>query len=187
MLESAEEILRMIGVALTVAFFAFFWALRDKLDMMGLEYVRWKRTRPVFLIRGIALGLIAGAVMAWWFRNYDLGSPPSFAELWIAVTWGPLIEEVIFRGYLFSMLERFLGRWTRNSGWLAVIGIAALFALGHLVKAGITPVQIASIFITGTLYGWLRLDTGSIVPPVCSHITYNAVIYLSAAFLRHQR
>ncbi len=52
----------MIGVALTVAFFAFFWALRDKLDMMGLKYVRWNRTRPVFLIRGIALGLIAGAV-----------------------------------------------------------------------------------------------------------------------------
>lgn len=56
MLESAEETPRMIGVALTVAFFAFFWALRDKLDMMGLEYVRWNRTRPVFLIRGIALG-----------------------------------------------------------------------------------------------------------------------------------
>jgi membrane protease YdiL (CAAX protease family) len=85
------------------------------------------------------------------------------------------------------MLERFLGRWTRNSGWLAVLGIAAIFAMGHLVKAGITPVQIASIFITGTLYGWLRLNSGSIVPSVCSHIAYNAVIYLAAAFLRHQR
>jgi hypothetical protein len=29
--------LRMIGVALTVAFFAFFWALRGKLNMMGVE------------------------------------------------------------------------------------------------------------------------------------------------------
>jgi membrane protease YdiL (CAAX protease family) len=187
MLESAEETLRMIGVALTLAFFAFFWALRGKLDMMGLDYVRWNRTRPVFLIRGIALGLIAGAVMAWWFRNYDLGALPSFAELWIAVTWGPLIEEVIFRGYLFSILERFLGHWTRNPGWLAVIAIASLFALGHLVKAGITPVQIASIFITGTLYGWLRLESASIVPSVCCHIAYNSVIYLAAAFLRHLR
>jgi membrane protease YdiL (CAAX protease family) len=59
--------------------------------------------------------------------------------------------------------------------------------MGHLVKAGITPVQIASIFITGTLYGWLRLNSGSIVPSVCSHIAYNSVIYLAAAFLRHQR
>ena len=177
----------MIGVALTLAFFAFFWALRGKLDMMGLEYVRWNRTSPVSLVRAIALGLAAGAAVAWWFRNYDLGMTPSFAELWIAVTWGPLIEEVIFRGYLFSILEGFLRRWLANPGWLAVIGLAAVFALGHLVKAGITPVQIASIFLTGTLYGWLRLDSGSTVPAVCSHISYNSVIYLAAALLRHQR
>lgn len=177
----------MIGVALTLAFFAFFWALRGKLDMMGLDYVRWNRTSPVFLVRGIVLGLVAGGVMAWCFRNYDLGVAPSFAEVWIAVTWGPLIEEVIFRGYLFTMSEKLLGRWTRSPGCLAVVGIAAVFALGHFVKAGITPVQIASIFITGTLYGWLRLDSGSIVPSICSHISYNSVIYLAAAFLRHQR
>ena len=177
----------MIGVALTLALFAFFWALRCKLDMMGLDYVRWNRTSPVFLIRGIALGSAVGGVMAWCFSNYDLGVAPSFAELWIAVSWGPLIEEVIFRGYLFSMLEGLLRRWMRSSGWLTVVGIAAVFALGHLAKAGITPVQIASIFITGTLYGWLRLDSGSTVPPVCSHISYNSVIYLAAAFLRYQR
>ncbi len=187
MLKSAEETLRVIGVALTMAFFAFFWALRGKLDMMGLEYVRWNRTAPVFLVRAVALGLIAGVVMAWWFRNYYLGATPPFAELWIAVTWGPLIEEVIFRGYLFSILEGFLSRWLRRPGWLAVIGITAAFALGHLVKTGITPIQITSIFLTGTLYGWLRLDSGSTVPPVCCHISYNAVIYLAAAFLRHQR
>ena len=34
-----------------------------------------------------------------------MGVQPPFAELWIAVTWGPLIEEVVFRGYLFSFLE----------------------------------------------------------------------------------
>jgi membrane protease YdiL (CAAX protease family) len=188
MLESAEETLHIVGVALTLAFFAFFWALRGKLnDVMGVEYVQWNRTSPVFLVRAVALGLVAGAVMAWWFRNYDLGTEPPFAELWIAVTWGPLIEEVMFRGYLFSMLEGLLRRWMRSPGWLVVIGIAAVFALGHLVKTGITPVQIASIFVTGTLYGWLRLDSGSTVPPVCSHISYNSVIYLAAAFLRQQR
>jgi membrane protease YdiL (CAAX protease family) len=175
----------MIGVALTLSFFAFLWVLRDKLDMMGLEYVRWNRTSPLFLVRALALGAIAGAVVAWWFRTSYLGVPPSFAELWIAVTWGPLIEEMIFRGYLYSILENFLSRWVRSPGWLAVITIAAVFALGHLVKPGITPVQIASIFITGTLYGWLRLESRSTVPPVCSHISYNSVIYLAAAFLRY--
>lgn len=176
----------MIGVAVTMTFFAFFWTLRGKLNMMGLEYVRWNRTSPVSVARAVALGVAAGGTVAWWFRNYDLGAAPAFAQLWIAVTWGPLIEEVIFRGYLFSILEDLLGRWMRSPGWLTVIGVAAIFALGHLVKTGITPVQIASIFVTGTLYGWLRLDSGSTVPSVCSHISYNSVVYM-AAVLRLQR
>jgi hypothetical protein len=64
------------GVALTVAFFAFFWALCGKLNVMGVEYAQWNRTSPVFLVRAVALGLAAGAVMAWWFRNYGLGTEP---------------------------------------------------------------------------------------------------------------
>jgi membrane protease YdiL (CAAX protease family) len=187
MLESAEEPLRVIGVAVTVAFFALFWALRDKLNTMGLEYVHWRRTSPAWVVRAVVLGALAAAFTGWWFRRYDMGTQPPFVELWMAVTWGPLFEEVVFRGYLFSFCERILKRWMRTPGWVIVIGIAALFALAHLVKSGITPVQIASVFGTGILYGWLRLGSGSTVPPVCSHISYNSVIYLAAALLREQR
>ena len=103
------------------------------------------------------------------------------------MTWGPFIEEVAFRGYLYSFSERFLKRWLRNPGWLVIVAIAAAFAAGHVVKAGITSVQIAAVFVTGALYGWLRLDSGSTVPSVCAHISYNAVIYLAAALFRGQR
>ena len=116
-----------------------------------------------------------------------MGVQPPFAELWIAVTWGPLIEEVVFRGYLLSFLEGLLKRWLRKPGWLVVITIAAAFAAGHLIKAGITPIQIATVFFTGTLYGWLRLESESTIPPVCAHISYNSVIYLAAALLRQHR
>lgn len=174
----------MIGVAITLALFAFFWALRDKLNTMGLEYVEWKRTRPVWIVRGVCLGVAVAAATAWLFRNYSMGQQPPFAELWIAVTWGPLIEEVIFRGYAFSFSEMVLKRWIRRPRWVIVIGIAALFALSHLIKSGITPVQIVSVFVTGILYGWLRLGSGSTVPPVISHISYNCAIYLAAALLR---
>ena len=184
MLESAEKDTQMIVVAITVALFASFWSLRDKLNTMGLEYVRWRRTPAVWIVRAIALGVVVAAATAWLFRGYSMGQRPAFAELWIAVTWGPLIEEVIFRGYIFSFAEMILGRWMRRPGWLIVIGIAALFALSHLIKSGITPVQVISVFVTGTLYGWLRLGSGSTVPAVASHISYNSVIYLAAAYLR---
>jgi membrane protease YdiL (CAAX protease family) len=174
----------MIGVAVTVALFALFWALRGKLNTMGMEYIRWNPTPSVAIVRAIILGTVAGAAISWWFRGYDVGTPPPFADLWIAVTWGPLIEEVLFRGYLFSLLAMLLGRWMPKPGWFVVILVAVLFAAGHLVKGGITPVQLASVFLTGTLYGWLRLDSDSTVPAVCSHISYNSVIYFAAAFLR---
>lgn len=174
----------MFSVAVTIALFAFFWRMRDKLNMMGLEYVRWRRTPAVWPIGGVVLGVAAATMAAWLFRNYSMGEQPPFAELWIAVTWGPLIEEVVFRGYAFSFSEMLLKRWIRRPGWVIVIGIAALFALSHFIKSGITPVQIVSVFVTGVLYGWLRLSSGSTVPPVTSHISYNCVIYLAAAFLR---
>jgi len=141
----------MIGVGITLALFAFFWALRDKLNTMGLEYLHWKRTPAVWMVRAVLLGVAVAAATAWWFRGYSLGQQPAFAELWIAVTWGPLIEEVVFRGYLFSFSEKIFRRWMRNPGWLIVVGIAAVFALSHLVKSGITPVQIVSVFVTGIL------------------------------------
>ena len=136
----------MIGVALTVALFAFFWVLRGKLNTWGLEYVQWNRTSALSIARAIVLGLLAGCGISWLFRNYEMGVPPPFAELWIAVTWGPLIEEVVFRGYLFSFLERLLKRWLRNPGWLVVITIAAAFAAGHLIKAGITLFKLRQSF-----------------------------------------
>lgn len=72
----------MFSVAVTIALFAFFWRLRDKLNMMGLEYVRWRRTPAVCLL--------AATMAAWSFREYNMGQQPPFAALWIAVTWGPL-------------------------------------------------------------------------------------------------
>lgn len=174
----------MFSVAVTIALFAFFLRLRDKLNMMGLEYVQWRRTPAVWPVGGVVLGALAATLAAWSFREYNMGQQPPFAELWIAVTWGPLIEEVIFRGYLYSFSEQLLRRWMSDPGWLIVVGIALLFALSHLLKSGITPVQVGSVFGTGVLFGWLRLRSGLTVPPVCAHISYNSVIFFAAALLR---
>ena len=70
---------------------------------------------------------------------------------------------------LFHALMLLLRRWLPNPGWITIVVTAGTFALSHLVKSGITPWQIAAIFLTGCLYGWLRLDRGSTVPPL-SHM-----------------
>ena len=101
----------------------------------------------------------------------------------MGITFGPLAEELIFRGMLFHGLMLLLRRWLAKPGWIAVVVIAGAFALSHLVKAGITPWQIVAIFLTGCLYGWLRLDSGSTAPPLLAHAAFNAVLF-GVAFLR---
>lgn len=176
----------MFGLAITMALFAFFWSARDRLNVMGLEYVCWRRTSARWIVLGALSGGGVGAACAWCFRRYELGNDPPFPELVVALTWGPLFEEVIFRGYLFSFSDMVLKRWIRRPGWLIVTGTAVVFALSHFAKSGITPAQIGSVLLTGLLYGCLRLASGSTVPPVCSHIVYNSVILFAAALLRQQ-
>ena len=92
----------------------------------------------------------------------------------------PPLEELVFRGYLFWGVDWFLRRFIAQSGWLTVVVIAAVFAFSHFAKPGITPSQIVSVFSTGPLYGWLRLNSDSTVPPVLAHMSYNAMIFLAA-------
>jgi membrane protease YdiL (CAAX protease family) len=174
----------MFGLAITMALFAFFWSARDRLNVMGLEYICWRRTSARWIVLGALSGGGAGAACAWCFRQYELGNNPPFPELLVALTWGPLFEEVIFRGYLFSFFDMVLKRWIHRPGGLIVVGTAVVFAVSHFAKSGITPAQIGSVFITGLLYGCLRMASRSTVPPVCSHIAYNSVILFAAALFR---
>ena len=61
--------------------------------------------------------------------------------------------------------------------------IAVVFALCHLVKAGITIPQIGVIFVMGVVYAWLRIKSNSTTAPFLAHSAYNAVIFAAAALL----
>jgi membrane protease YdiL (CAAX protease family) len=174
---------QFIAIAVSLTILAGFWMARGRLSGLDLDFLGWNRTPAVALLKAIGLGLLAAILVSWVFRDLRTGPLPPLAEIWMGITFGPLVEELIFRGILFYGLMVLLRRWLRNPGWLAVIVIAAAFALSHLVKAGITPWQLATIFLTGSLYGWLRLDTGSTVPPFCAHVAYNVVLF-GAAFVR---
>jgi membrane protease YdiL (CAAX protease family) len=135
------------------------------------------------MVRAAGAGAGAGILVAWLFGGYDKSASPIFTDVWMAITIGPLVEELIFRGYLFWVIGAFLARLKIRPGAATALGVAVLFALAHASKLGITGPQLVAIFGTGLLYGWLRLDSGSTVPPVIAHILFNAVIYLAAVFV----
>jgi len=174
---------RFVALAVIMIVLAGFWIARGRLQSFDLDFLAWNRTPPAMLLKAVALGAAAALAVAWLFRGSQTGSLPTFADLTMGVTLGPLVEELVFRGILFYAVLLLLNRWVRDSRWPAVIMIAAAFAASHAGKVGITPLQIGTIFLTGTLYGWLRKGSGSTVPPFCAHVAYNTVL-LGIAFVR---
>lgn len=81
-----------------------------------------------------------------------------------------LAEEIMLRGYVFTVLE---GRY----GFINAAGSsAALFALLHGGNPAVGPVAMINTFLLGLLFGALRFRTGSIVPCTVAHATWNVMV-----------
>lgn len=90
-------------------------------------------------------------------------SPLDIMFLFIGIVLlAPLIEEVFFRGTLYSVLDEKLGTYP------AVLGTAVLFSIMHF-----DPLQALPLFLMGLLMGWLRSRSGSIVPSLVLHSLNN--------------
>jgi len=98
----------------------------------------------------------------------------------LAIALGPVLEEVIFRGYLFTaalLLTRRL--CPSRSADFSIIGVALVFSIAHLTTAGTTALQLCCIVLTGCLYGWVRFRYRSTAAAALAHAAYNLALYLS--------
>ncbi|MFA5259952.1 MAG: CPBP family glutamic-type intramembrane protease [Candidatus Omnitrophota bacterium] len=89
------------------------------------------------------------------------------ALLVVAVLMAPFLEEIIFRGYLYYLIEKIKGKK------FAVILIALLFALLHVEQYWGDWAAITMVAILGVLLTLLRMWTRSSIPGVIMHYVYN--------------
>ena len=82
-----------------------------------------------------------------------------------ACIFGPIMEEICFRGLILDSLLK-----TRCRPWLAILISALLFALLHGLGA-----NFVTAMLFGILVGWLYWRTGSIIPGIIIHITNNSL------------
>jgi membrane protease YdiL (CAAX protease family) len=87
----------------------------------------------------------------------------------VVVVGAPLMEELFYRG----LLQRSLA--SRYSDWLAVVGVAALFALVHF-----RPIEIPGLFVIGLVFGFAALRTGRLGMAIMIHVGFNATGILQA-------
>ena len=79
-------------------------------------------------------------------------------------------EELLFRGFLQTALRQRLGAWDGA----ALSG--ALFAAMHL-----SVEQFFGLCVLGCVAGWYREASGSVVPAIALHATYNVAALVAAA------
>lgn len=93
---------------------------------------------------------------------------PAHAAAYVAngiviCTWIPFVEELMFRGVGYGLLERF-GRWP------AILAVGLAFGLAHGLVASL-PVIVAF----GSGLAWVRARTASVLPGMLLHASFNAV------------
>lgn len=86
----------------------------------------------------------------------------------------PILEELLFRGIIFSMLEKI------KKGWFAVVVSAILFAFAHM-----NLIQGVYTFIMGLISGFIYLKTKDLRWTILMHMTINTIsAFTSLAFMQ---
>lgn len=152
-----------------------------------LRTIHWQKAVPHFPPRSLLIcgGLLAVAVMivSSFFKEAAptpieklLTSSESmlvFAIFGIGVA--PLAEEIIFRGFVFEILQDLGGA---NA---AVLVTTVLFASLHVLQLWGNWPAVALIFCVGFVLGFIRKRTSSLIPSVLIHIGYNAMLFVAFA------
>ena len=100
----------IIGAVGAAAFLVYAQANIDRLSGLGLDHARWRSAARTNWVLAAVSGALAGigvyAIGTASGQNMRLGD--NWQLIALQVTLGPVLEEVVFRGYLFALLMWFL-------------------------------------------------------------------------------
>jgi membrane protease YdiL (CAAX protease family) len=160
---------------------ALIWAVATRLGKYSLKEVFGLSWSPNFRLGksvGVAILLF---VMAWLIaalfgaHKTDLDQilessrAAALTLAFIAVATAPLVEELIYRGLLYSAMQRVIGRW------FAVIVVSSMFAGLHVYQYRQNIGAILSISLLSLVLTTIRARTGRLLPSVVIHLVFNGI------------
>ena len=118
----------------------------------------------------VALGLINAAKLfpeEWVTKlneaNGGLVSSTPVINFICVVVMAPVLEEILFRGFILGTLKK------EMHPWVAILISALVFGVAHG-----TPIGIIYASALGVVMGWLCVKFESVVPSLIFHMAYNA-------------
>lgn len=87
--------------------------------------------------------------------------------VFVAVVIAPLLEEMLFRGFVQTTIRSFFN--IRNSAWPAIAASSVFFAIMHE-----DPGHWPALFVLGVCLGYSYEKSGSLFRPIFIHLFFNA-------------
>lgn len=152
---------------------------RGRPDFLNAIHWDFPRKPAVFVFVGVVLSFVLQAVAHFLPMPKNLPIDKFFrtpAEAWVltifGVTLAPLMEELLFRGFLYPALKR-------RIGLIAAIILTALgFALLHGAQLMFSWGPVLVIFVVGLVLTIVRATRNSVASSLLIHIAYNGTISL---------
>jgi membrane protease YdiL (CAAX protease family) len=137
----------------------------------------------IFALDGLA-ALCFGFVIYRLGSALNLPNPFDFNSgrvLLLLLVVGPILEELVFRGALWRLLQVL-----RASSSMALMGTTAFFSFSHFFSWWSVPAELHTFIVYQTVYtlflgwycGWRRVQTASIFPAILVHAFFNLGFYL---------
>ena len=101
-------------------------------------------------------------------------SEPLILGIISVILVAPIIEEFLFRGFLYSQLAR-----TRLGGWGSVCLSSLLWTIIHFQYE---PLILMVLFIFGIFLGYIRMAYNSLALPIALHAVNNSFAFLMAYY-----
>jgi len=146
------------------------------------EAIGWTRPArpPAFYLAGGALLALSVALLAWALPMPRQKMPmemlfrdpkSAFLLAGFGILFAPLAEELLFRGFLFPVMQRAHGTV------IAILATGSLFSLVHAQQYGWAWQNLLLLSYVGAAFGALRAVTGSLVPCTLAHAAYNFCLF----------
>jgi membrane protease YdiL (CAAX protease family) len=178
------------GVGMGVALFMLSRLLRYRYGVGLREALQLKPPQRVLLYCGLGAGTaILVSVLGFVLRISELENPMkdfirTDLDLLVvaigATTFGPLFEEMIFRGFLQPLVGKLVGMAA------GVMATALLFAVIHGPQYGWHWQHLMVITTAGVVFGVIRWRTASTTAATLAHCTYNLFVVIGAFVQRSQ-
>lgn len=168
-LYSDEGFMLSYALAMGVTYFAFTGVEKLVFKRIVSIEVKAKGFDPVIILAGVILLIALSVVLsplATMLPPDSRAFPDGPYTLLSVVVLAPILEELIFRGRYYNVLNR-------NASPLAAASLSAVaFGLVHM-----EPIVVIEALLVGVILSFFYLSTRSIFAPIILHMCNNAIAY----------